>query len=128
MVNFQVIKSPTGDDMVVIAKRDFDDLLARIADLDEDAADAAIFDARMADLTETSKLPAEVSMAILKGENRLRAIRKYAELSQAEVAQMANKSQGYISDLESGRREITDAAAQGLASVLDVPVEWLKGR
>lgn len=126
MMKLQVITSPAGEEMVVISKSEFDAMLARLADLDEDDADVAIYDARKAELDNQHLLPAEVSMAILKGDSRLRALRKYRGLSQVELANHAGLAQGHLSDIESGRRNLTDAAVEALARALAVPAEWLK--
>lgn len=126
-MSFQVITSPAGEEMVVVPKSEFDAILSRVAELDEDEADVAIYDARKAELTEANKLPAEVSMFMLRGDSRIRAIRKYRGLSQVELANHASLAQGFLSDLESGRRNLTDATVESLSKVLDVPADWLKG-
>lgn len=126
-MNFQVITSPGGEEMVLVSKKEFDEAMAQIEEALEDAADEAIYDARKAEMTEESKLPAEISMALLRGDSRLRAIRKYRGLSQVELANHANLAQGFLSDLESGRRKLTDATVESLSKALDVPADWLKG-
>lgn len=126
-MSFQIITSPAGEEMVVVPKSEFDAILSRVADLDEDEADIAIYDARKAELAEESKLPPAVSMSILGGDSRLRAIRKYKGLSQVNLSERAGVAQGYLSDLESGRRNLTDAAIDSLCKALDVPAAWLKG-
>lgn len=94
---------------------------------DEDEADIAIYDARKAELAagKTDLLPAEVSAAILRGDTRLKAIRKWRKLSQGEIAAQAGITQGYLSDLESGRRAGTTETLQKLAEILGVSGEWL---
>lgn len=126
-MNFQVITSPAGEEMVVISKKEFDDAMARIEEALEDADDEAIYDARKAELAEESKLPAAVSMSILGGDSPLRALRKYKGLSQINLAERAGVAQGYLSDLESGRRKLTEASIESLSTALDVPAAWLKG-
>ena len=126
-MNFQVITSPGGEEMVLVSKKEFDEAMAQIEEALEDAADEAIYDARKAELAEESKLPAAVSMSILGGDSPLRAIRKYRGLSQVSLAERASVAQGFLSDLESGRRKLTDATVESLSKALDVPAEWLKG-
>ncbi|MCL6707338.1 helix-turn-helix domain-containing protein [Pseudomonas sp. R2.Fl] len=127
MNKFQIIISPAGEEMVVLPKAEFDAMVAALAEADEDDEDVAIYLARKAELTADSFLPAEVSMAILRGEGRLKAIRKYKGLSQVDVAAGAGITQGFLSDLESKRRNLTDAVADSLAKTLTVPVEWIRG-
>ena len=102
MTEPQIIKTPTGAELVVIPREDYEALLARAADADEDEADIAIYDARKAELAagKADLLPAEVSAAILRGDTRLKAIRKWRKLSQGEIAVQAGITQGYLSDLD----------------------------
>ena len=126
MPKFQIITSPAGEEMVVIPKADYDAMIAALADADEDADDVAIYDARKADLTEEGTLPAEISIAILRGESRVHALRKYRGFNQASLAAAAGIAQGFLSDLENGRRNLTDPVAESLATALDVPADWLR--
>jgi DNA-binding transcriptional regulator YiaG len=52
----------------------------------EDAADVAIYDERKADLKTENPLPADVTMEILRGSSRLKALRNWRRLTQAELA------------------------------------------
>ncbi|CDZ43213.1 DNA-binding helix-turn-helix protein [Neorhizobium galegae bv. officinalis] len=126
MHRIQFITSPNGDEMVVLPKSDYEAMMAALSEANEDDEDVAIYDARKADLENSNPLPAEVSAALLAGDNRLKAIRKFRGMSQQRLAALASLAQGFLSDLESGRRNLTDAVAENLASALDVPAEWLK--
>lgn len=126
----QTITTPRGDEMVVISKAEYDALVAAAnirAEAEEDADDLAIYDARKAELQAGSVgvLPAEVSMALMKGETRIKAIRKWRGMSQDELASKAEISQGYLSDVENGKRVLATATAAKAALALDVPPEWL---
>ncbi|TWF53173.1 helix-turn-helix domain-containing protein [Neorhizobium alkalisoli] len=126
----QIITSPSGEEMVVLSKKEFDALAARVEEYDEDADDIAVYDARKAELEnqgDAGLMPLEVSQAILKGDSRLRAIRKYRGLSQVDLATASRTAQGHISDIEKSRRSLTDATAERLAAAMDVPAGWLKG-
>lgn len=128
MTEPQIIKTSTGAELVVIPREDYEALLARAADADEDEADIAIYDARKAELAEgkADLLPPEVSAALLRGDTRLKAIRKWRTLSQGDVAAKANITQGYyLSDLENGRRAGTPETLQKLAEILGVSGAWL---
>lgn len=70
-------------------------------------------------------LPPEVSAAILRGESRLKAIRNWRDEKQLHLNFKTGISQGYLSDLESGRRTGTPETIAKLAQALNVPVEWL---
>jgi DNA-binding XRE family transcriptional regulator len=112
--------------MVVIPRAEYEALLERADHDAEDAEDVAIYDARKAELAAGGLvLPAEVSAAVLRGESRLRAIRNWRDVTQVYLAHKTNIGQGYLSDLESGRRTGTPETIAKLARALDVPVAWL---
>jgi DNA-binding XRE family transcriptional regulator len=122
----QIIRTPSGEELVVLPRAEYEALLAR-ADRDaEDADDVAIYDARKAELaTGSGVLPPEVSAAILRGDSRLKAIRNWRGETQLHLTSATGISQGYLSDLESGRRTGTPETLAKLAQALHVPVEWL---
>lgn len=99
---------------------------ARFEAFERIADDIAIYDDRKAELTASSAvLPPAVSQAILRGDSRLKAIRRWRDLTQTYLSCKTDISQGYLSDLESGRRTGTPETFAKLALALDVPVEWL---
>ena len=65
-------------------------------------------------------LPVEVSARCRKGESLLRAVRNWQGLTQAEVAEKAGLTQGYLSDLESGKREGTAQTLRMIAKALEI--------
>jgi DNA-binding XRE family transcriptional regulator len=121
----QIIKTPGGEELVLLAKAEYDALLSAVADAEEDAADVAIYDARKAEGLST--LPAEVSMAIVRGESRLKALRKWRGLTQDRLAAEAGVTQGFLSDLEARRRAPSHGTLEKLATALDVPPSWIEG-
>lgn len=70
-------------------------------------------------------LPPEVSAAILRGDSRLKAIRNWRGVTQLHLNFKTGVAQGYLSDLESGRRTGTPETIAKLAQALNVPAEWL---
>ena len=122
----QFIRTPGGEELVVLSRADSEALLAR-SDYDaEDEDDIAIYDARKAELAAGSVvLPPEVSAAVLRGESRLKAIRSWRGETQLHLAFKTSIGQGYLSDLESGRRIGTPETIAKLAEALDVPLDWL---
>ena len=72
-----------------------------------------------------ASLSAAVSAAIVKGHSRLKAIREWCDVTQMHLSFKTNIRQGYLSDLESGRRAGTSATIAKIADALGVPVEWL---
>ncbi len=123
----QIIKTPAGEELVVLPRAEFDRIAALAAEAEEDAADVAAYDAAKAEFEAggVAAFPAELSALLLKTKSRLTAIRKWRGLSQAELAAKAGIQQGYLSDLETGRRKGLHATAERLARALDVAVNWL---
>ena len=121
----QIIRTPGGEELVVLPRAEYEALIER-ADHDEDADDVAIYDARKAELAAGGAvLPPQVSAAMLRGESRLKAIRGWRDVTQQHLSIQTGIGQGYLSDLESGRRAGTPETIAKLAQELDVPVEWL---
>ena len=122
----QIIRTPGGEELVVLLRADYEALLDRADHEAEDASDVAIYDARKAELGAGGvSLPQEVSAAVLRGDSRLKAIRHWRGVTQMHVQLETDISQGYLSDLESGRRKGSPETIASLAQALDVPVEWL---
>ena len=93
----------------------------------EDEDDIAIYDQRKAELASGSDglLPAEVSALLLKGNSRLKAIRRWRAMNQLELAAKSGVGQGYLSDLENRRRTGSPETLAALAKALDVPLAWI---
>jgi predicted transcriptional regulator len=70
-------------------------------------------------------IPKQIVDKIIAGENALRAIRKWRGKTQLYISSKTNLGQGYISDLESGRRKGTIAALKKIADVLKVPLDLI---
>ena len=122
----QIIRTANGEELVVLPRAEYEALLGRVDQEAEDAEDVAIYDARKAELNAGGVvLPAPVSAAMLRGESRLKAIRNLRNMTQLQVCMKTDLGQGYLSDLEIGRRTGTPETIAKLAKVLEVPVDWL---
>ena len=122
----QIIRTASGEELVVLPRADYEALLGRADQETEDAEDVAIYDARKAELNSGGVvLPEAVSAAMLRGESRLKAIRNLRNMTQLQVCMKTDLGQGYLSDLESGRRAGTPETIAKLAKALKVPVNWL---
>jgi hypothetical protein len=117
------VVTPGGEELVLLSRAEYDSLINRAAELYEDAADVAIYDARKAHASPM--LPAEVSMAVLRGDSRLRALRQWRDIGQVYLASKTEISQGFLSDLETGKRNMTAEVRRRIAKVLEVPEGWL---
>jgi hypothetical protein len=122
----QIIRTPNGEELVVLPRAEYEALIERADHEAEDAEDVALYDARKAELAAGGVvLPPEVSAAILRGDSRLKAIRNWRGKTQLQLNFTTGIAQGYLSDLESGRRAGTPETIAKLAQALDVPEGWL---
>lgn len=125
-MGIQIIKTPTGEDMVVLPKSEYDALVSVAEEAAEDAADAAAFDEAMHGFSPADILPVAVSAFMLQGDSRVRAFRKWRALSQQQLAVASGLAQGFLSDLETRRRPLTAKVAAKLRGALDLPKNWLQ--
>ena len=120
----QFVTTPSGDDMAILPRADYEALVRRLAELEEDEADLAFYDMRKAEMSPA--LPDTVSKRMLRGESLLKALRQWRGLTQSEVDARTGVGQGYLSDLESGRRKGSEDTLRKLAACYDVPPSWLR--
>ena len=126
-MNAQIITTPAGEELIVLPKAQYDRLIARVAEMEEDEADGAAYDAAKAAFIASGAraLPAEVSQLMLKGENLLRALRTWRGMTQVALAEKAGIRQSFLSDLEAKRRHGSPKTLSALALALDVPKDWI---
>ena len=100
---------------------------ALAAEAEEDLADLALYDARKAEIEADPEavLPKEVSAMLLRGDRLLKALRKWRGISQSDLAAQTGLVQGYVSDLESGRRAGTAETLALLAKHFDIDPSWI---
>ena len=120
----QFFKTPAGEEIAILPRSEYEDLIQRAAaaEADEDALDNAMYDVRKGELT--SHLPPEVSANMLRGDSLLKAVRNWRERTQSYIESKTGIGQGYLSDLESGRRKGTPETLARLADALEVPHHW----
>lgn len=121
-MKIQIIETEAGDEMVVMSRRDYDALLARAGDEDaEDRMTVLI----AAESRAEKPLPEPVSASVLAGDSVLKALRRWRGQTQVELAQAAELTQSYLSELEGGTKTGSPEALAKLAQALDVPAGWL---
>lgn len=126
----QIITTPGGEELVVLPRAEYEALVAAAEAADEDEADLAIYDARLAELAagRDARLPVEVSAAILRGDSLLRALRMWRGATQLDLAEKTGLGQEYIGELESGGRKGAPETLALIAKALDVDEQWLLER
>jgi len=70
-------------------------------------------------------LPKKVVDRLAAGENPIRVLREWRDMTQTYISFRTDISQGHLSDIESGRRTGTPAALRKIADVLKVPLDLL---
>lgn len=125
MSKIQIITSPSGEEMVVLSKEEFDELVAN--QIDEDAETIRIFRESMAALERGDEiaLPEETWNRLEARENPVRVLREFRAMTQTELAKAAGLSQSYLSEIERGSREGTISTVKAIAKALAVPLTVL---
>jgi DNA-binding XRE family transcriptional regulator len=125
MTKVQFIKTTGGEELAILPKHAYERLTALAAV--EDAGTARIVrDARAAVAAGTEVvLPKVVVDRLAAGENPIRVLREWRDMTQAELVASVGITQGYLSDLEAGKRKGPVALHQKLARALGVPIDLL---
>jgi hypothetical protein len=118
----QTLTTESGEELVVLSRRDYDALLARSGD--EEAEDRMTLIVA-AEARAEAPLPEEVSAAILKGDSILKALRNWRGLTQVQLSESAGIGHNYLSELEARVKSGSGETLAKLAQRLDVPAGWL---
>jgi DNA-binding XRE family transcriptional regulator len=118
----QTLTTESGEELVVLSRRDYDALLARLGD---EAAEDRMTLILAAEARAEAPLPEPVSASILKGDGILKALRNWRGLTQVQLAEAAGIGQGYLSELEARAKTGSAETLAKLAQRLDVPAGWL---
>jgi DNA-binding XRE family transcriptional regulator len=121
----QTITTPNGERLVVLSEADYRALL----DAAENSADvAAVRDFRlMLEAGEEELLPSEFVDRILNGENPVRVWRELRKMTSSALAEAAGVGQGYLSQIETGKREGTIETMKKISKALNVTLDDLVG-
>ena len=118
-------KTAKGE-VAILPRKEYEALLTKAAEADEDAGTARLVARARREVAEGAPLiPMDVAERIAAGEHPIRALREWRGMTQMELSYRTNIGQGYISDLESGRRKGTVAALRIIAEALRVPLDTL---
>jgi DNA-binding XRE family transcriptional regulator len=122
----QTIKTPAGDDLVVLPKADYERLVAAAREKLEDAADAREAARVLANLESGAEqtIPFEIVKRLRK-ENRIKVWREYRQMTQRELAEAADINQLYLSQIECGRASGGIKSLSRVAEVLGVGLDMI---
>ena len=125
MTKVQFIKTAGGEELAILPKSEYERLTALA--VGEDAGVARIVRRARAALATGSEivLPKTVVDRLAAGENPIRVLREWRDMTQAELVVSVGITQGYLSDLEAGRRKGPVALHQKIARALGVPIDLL---
>ena len=119
-------KMTNRGEVAILPRKDYEALAAKAREVDEDLGTARIVArARKEVAAGMPLIPKEVVDRIARGENALRALRQWRGKTQIYISHKTNIGQGYISDLERGRRKGTISALRKIADVLKVPLDLI---
>ncbi|WP_293863149.1 helix-turn-helix domain-containing protein [uncultured Alsobacter sp.] len=127
MTKPQIIKTPSGDELVVLPREEYELLLARAGDQRaEDSVGARIIRQALAAERRGDEifLPAEIWDKIEAGTHPIEAIRRFRGMTQVQLAAKAGITQGFLSEIENRRKtgdvSVLKRIAEALAAPLDV--------
>jgi hypothetical protein len=124
-MNVRFQKTARGE-IAILPRKEYEALAAKAAEADEDAGTSRIVArARKEIAAGAPLLPKQVVDRFANGENPVRVLREWRDVTQLYVSFKTGLSQGYISDVETGRRKGAAAALRRIADALKVPLDLL---
>jgi DNA-binding XRE family transcriptional regulator len=125
MTKVQFIKTGGGEELAVLPKSEYERLVALEAD--EDVGTARVVRRARAAVSAGREvlLPQTVVDRLAAGDNPVRVLREWRDMTQGMLAHAIGTMQGYMSDIESGKRKGTVALHQKIARALGVPIDLL---
>ena len=124
-MNVRFKKTDKGE-VAILPRKEYEALAAKAAEADEDIGSARLVaSARKEIAAGTPLIPKMFVDRIANGGNPLRVLREWRDMTQLELSFKTDIGQGYISDLEVGRRKGTAAVLKKIATALNVPLDLL---
>ena len=124
-MNVRFKRTKKGE-VAILPRKEYELLAAKAREADEDFGTARLITrARKEIAAGIPLIPKQVVDRIASGENALRVFREWRGKTQLDIAHKTKIGQGYISDLESGRRKGTTSVLKKIADVLKVPLDLI---
>ena len=125
MTKVQFIKTAGGEELAILPESEYERLAKLVAD--EDIGTARIVRNARDKIVAGREVmvPKSVVDRLAARENPIRVLREWRAMTQAELAVAIGITQGYLSDLEAGKRKGPVALHQKIAQALGVPVDLL---
>jgi len=113
-------------EMATLPRADYERLKKLAQEAEEDVGMARLVARAKKDIAGGEPfIPKEVADRLANDENPIRVLREFRECSQAEFVAAIGITQGYLSDLETGKRKGPLELHQKIARALGVPLELL---
>jgi Helix-turn-helix domain len=124
-MNVRFQKTARGE-VAILPRKDYEALVAKAAEASEDEGTARLVErARLEVAAGAPLLPKLYVDRLAQGENPVRVLREWRDMTQLHLSFKTGLGQGYLSDVETGRRKGTAAALRRIADVLKVPLDLL---
>ena len=125
MTKVQFIKTESGEELAILPKSEYERLAKLI--VDEDIGTARLVHNARDKIAAGREvmIPKAVVDLLAANENPIRVLREWRAMTQAELAVAVGITQGYLSDLEAGKRKGPVALHQKIARALGVPIDLL---
>ncbi|MFP4549097.1 MAG: helix-turn-helix domain-containing protein [Fidelibacterota bacterium] len=122
-MNVQVIEKNGKPEWAIIPFSEYE----KIQEILEDAEDIQAIEnfEKKRQAGEESLIPGEIVFAIMDGKNPIRAWREHKKLKISALAEKANISAAYLSQIETGKRNPTIDTLKTIAKALDTNVDLL---
>jgi len=124
-MNVRFKKTDKGE-IAILPRKEYETLVAKAAEAEEDIGTARLVARARKEIAAGAPLiPKQVVDRIARGENALRVLREWRDVPQLYLSFKTDIGQGYLSDLENGRRKGTAEVWKRIAKVLNVPLDLL---
>jgi hypothetical protein len=124
-MNVRFQKTARGE-VAILPRKDYEALVAKAAETAEDAGTARLVARARGEIaTGAPLLPKQLVDRLAEQENPVRVLREWRDMTQLYLSLKTGLSQGYLSDVETGRRNGTAAVLRRIADVLKVPLDLL---
>jgi len=121
----QFIKTAGGEELAILPKNEYERLAKLVAD--EDIGTTRIVRNARDKIVAGREVmvPKAVVDRLAARENPIRVLREWRAMTQAELVVAIGITQGYLSDLEAGKRKGPVALHQKIGRALAVPIDLL---
>lgn len=115
----QTIQSPKGETLVVLPLDEYEALV--------DSADLALAQKAASELAngQDELVPGEIVARLIDGENPIRVWREHRGMSAKALAEAAEISAPYLSEIETGKKEGKVSVIKRIAEALSVEIDEL---